>query len=120
MPLSQGALHQGHLSLAKAAMEYCDKVVLSIFVNPSQFAPHEDLNKYPRTLESDLSLLSTLRKRHLMTPDASGVDCVLVPQVEQLYPRGIPLDVSQQKGAFVEVRGLSHQMYFLSHLGKAK
>ena len=85
---------------------------MSIFVNPSQFAPHEDLAKYPRTLDRDVQLLQTLAR-----PDVegdSGVDCVIVPSVKDMYPSGITLDVSKQVGTFVEVRGKSHQMYGIS------
>jgi len=70
-----GALHQGHLSLIHRAREECDVVVVTIFVNPTQFAPEEDLDTYPRTLESDLAECST-----------AGVDLVFCPDVETLYP----------------------------------
>lgn len=85
-----------------AAKKHCDHVALTIFVNPAQFAPTEDLATYPRTLESDLEKLASL---------GEGVtSAVLVPQVEEMYPTGIDLDVSKQKGTFVEVLGLSKQL----------
>ncbi|KAI9264787.1 pantothenate synthetase [Sporodiniella umbellata] len=99
---TMGALHQGHLSLVTAAKKHCDHVALTIFVNPAQFAPTEDLATYPRTLESDLDSLASLGE--------NVASAVLVPQVEEMYPAGIPLDVSQQKGTFVEVVGLSKQL----------
>ncbi len=65
---TMGALHEGHLSLARASVSQCDATIASIFVNPTQFGPHEDLEQYPRTLERDLELL-----------DAEGVAAVFVP-----------------------------------------
>ncbi|KAJ3038027.1 hypothetical protein HDV00_001071 [Rhizophlyctis rosea] len=94
-----GALHEGHLSLARLARQNNDKVVASIFVNPAQFAPHEDLSKYPRTVEKDIEMLGS-----------AGVDAVFLPSVEEMYPAGIVLDVKDQQGTFVEVKGKSHQM----------
>ena len=97
---TMGALHQGHLSLVSAAKAACDHVALTIFVNPAQFAPNEDLATYPRTLQSDLDALA----QHF------DQATVLVPQVNEMYPSGIEPDVSKQVGAFVEVEGFSHQL----------
>jgi pantoate--beta-alanine ligase len=72
-----GALHEGHFSLIDAARARCGFVVVSIFVNPTQFGPNEDLSKYPRPLETDLA---GCRRR--------GVDVVFVPEVETMYPAG--------------------------------
>ncbi|KAJ3273263.1 pantothenate synthase [Terramyces sp. JEL0728] len=96
---TMGALHTGHTSLAELAKSNCDVAVASIFVNPAQFAPHEDLNKYPKTLESDLDLLAKV-----------NTNVVFVPSVAEMYPAGIPLQVDQQAGTFVQVLGKSHQM----------
>ncbi|CAG8687220.1 28582_t:CDS:2, partial [Dentiscutata erythropus] len=97
---TMGCLHEGHLSLMKQASKLCQAVAVSIFVNPAQFAPNEDLDKYPRTLSDDLSKLSAI----------NCVDVVFLPKVEDIYPTGIPLDVEKQLGTFVEVKGKSHQM----------
>ncbi|KAI9090473.1 hypothetical protein DFS34DRAFT_372730 [Phlyctochytrium arcticum] len=94
-----GALHEGHVSLAQIARKSCDKVVASIFVNPAQFAPTEDLSKYPRTWDSDVGKLAD-----------AGVDAIFYPSVKEMYPSGIVLDVKDQQGTFVEVKGKSHQM----------
>lgn len=72
---TMGALHAGHLSLVQAAKRDCDVVVTTIFVNPTQFGPHEDFQKYPRTLENDLDLLASV-----------GGDLVFVPAREEMYP----------------------------------
>ncbi|KAI8339021.1 Pantoate-beta-alanine ligase [Chlamydoabsidia padenii] len=99
---TMGALHQGHLALVTSAKNQCDHVALTIFVNPAQFSPTEDLSTYPRTLQNDLDQLAAL---------GPGIaSAVLVPTVHEMYPGGIELDVTKQKGAFVEVKGLSHQL----------
>jgi pantoate--beta-alanine ligase len=72
---TMGALHEGHLSLVRAAKAHCDVVAVSIFVNPLQFGPTEDFSKYPRTLERDSALLEDL-----------DVDMVFVPSVAEMYP----------------------------------
>lgn len=90
----------GHCELVKHSLEENDKTVVSIFVNPSQFAPHEDLNAYPRTLERDLLMLEK------MFPNKQ-VDVVYVPETREMYPSGIVLEVDKQKGAFVNVHGCS-------------
>src|SRR5262245_55103619 len=72
---TMGALHAGHLALVHLAQRRADRVVVSIFVNPTQFAPHEDLASYPRTWDTDLAALSRL-----------GIDVVWAPPVDVMYP----------------------------------
>jgi pantoate--beta-alanine ligase len=72
-----GALHEGHLSLVRAAKSKCDVVAVSIFVNPLQFGPSEDLAKYPRTFERDVALL-----------EREAVDILFAPAPEEMYPAG--------------------------------
>ena len=97
---TMGYLHEGHLSLVRAAAEACDHSVVSIFVNPAQFGPSEDLSRYPRDLQRDLDLLEPL-----------GVDVVWTPSVEAMYPPGFqtwveveqltrPLEGSMRPGHF--------------------
>lgn len=74
---TMGALHNGHLSLIKKAVEKCDKVVVSVFVNPIQFCPGEDLDKYPRTLEADKKLC-----------EDNGVSIVFAPTPTEMYGEG--------------------------------
>src|SRR6478672_11139611 len=74
---TMGYLHEGHLSLLRAAREECDIVVMSLFVNPTQFGPGEDLDRYPSDEERDARLASE-----------AGVDFVYAPSVAEVYPDG--------------------------------
>jgi pantoate--beta-alanine ligase len=74
---TMGALHAGHLALVRRAQRRADRVIVSIFVNPAQFAPHEDLNTYPRTFVADVAALASL-----------GTDLIWAPSVETMYPDG--------------------------------
>lgn len=80
---TMGALHQGHLSLARAARKQCDRVIVTIFVNPKQFNNPDDLDSYPRTEEDDARKL-----------ESTGVDLIYVPDPEQVYPNGFATTVS--------------------------
>jgi len=88
---TMGALHAGHASLIRAARNQCGLVVVSIFVNPTQFGPSEDYARYPRTFEADCALAK-----------AEGAGLIFAPSVEELYPAGA--------ATFVEVEGLSHRL----------
>ena len=79
---TMGALHNGHLSLIKKSVEKCDKTVVSVFVNPIQFCPGEDLDKYPRTLEADEKLCKD-----------AGVDIVFAPSPKEMYGEGHILSI---------------------------
>lgn len=72
---TMGALHQGHMALIRSARTECDRVVASIFINPKQFAPTEDLGSYPRREAADLEMLQS-----------SGTDLVFIPAVDEMYP----------------------------------
>ena len=80
---TMGALHAGHLSLVEASLAACDRTVVSIFVNPKQFAPGEDLDTYPRTWDADLAALQTV-----------GADAVFAPLPSEMYPEGHATTVS--------------------------
>jgi len=80
---TMGALHQGHLSLARAARTQCDRVIVTIFVNPKQFNDPKDLENYPRTEEEDARKLESI-----------GVDLIYVPEPDQIYPDGFATTVS--------------------------
>jgi len=88
---TMGALHIGHISLIEAAVKKCDFVVVSIFVNPTQFGPGEDLEKYPRPLEADLEICRN-----------TGVDVVFAPTTKQMYP--------QENLTWVNVEKLTEQL----------
>jgi pantoate--beta-alanine ligase len=88
---TMGALHAGHASLIRAARAASGFVVVSIFVNPTQFGPNEDYERYPRNLEADCALA-----------EAVGADVIFAPSVEELYPAGA--------ATFVEVEGLSDRL----------
>jgi pantoate--beta-alanine ligase len=97
---TMGALHEGHLSLIRVARETCDVVVLSIFVNPLQFSPSEDLDEYPRDEHRDLEKAERER-----------VDVVFLPSVEEMYPPGATVRVSA--GALGEIlEGASRPGHF--------
>jgi pantoate--beta-alanine ligase len=109
---TMGALHDGHLSLVNRSLSANDLTVISIFVNPAQFAPHEDLSTYPRTLAQDLEKLD----RMSFVVDDGGIQvtrtpsAMFLPTVAEMYPSGIVQDVHNQKGTFVEVKGYGDQM----------
>jgi pantoate--beta-alanine ligase len=95
---TMGALHEGHLSLVRSAMKEHRPVVVSIFVNPAQFGPNEDLSKYPRQIEKDTALLEAL-----------GVDYVFLPETVDIYPAGFR--------TYVNVEGLSDRLEGASRPG---
>ena len=80
---TMGFLHQGHLELLRVGKSKADKLIMTIFVNPTQFGPHEDYEKYPRDTEGDLNKASS-----------AGVDVVFMPIVEEMYPNGFQSTVT--------------------------
>jgi pantoate--beta-alanine ligase len=88
---TMGALHEGHLSLIRRAKADCSRVYASIFLNPTQFGPNEDLSKYPRTFEHDIEQLKN-----------AGVDVLFAPDAKEIYPAGFR--------SYVNVEGLSERL----------
>ena len=88
---TMGALHEGHLSLIRRARGDCSRVYASIFLNPTQFGPNEDLSKYPRTFERDVEQLTD-----------AGVDILFAPDAKEIYPAGF--------SSYVNVEGLSERL----------
>jgi pantoate--beta-alanine ligase len=116
---TMGALHEGHLSLVRAARAACDHVVATIFVNPTQFAPNEDFSKYPRTFEADCALL-----------DREGVELVFAPSPTEMYPHGATtrihvgpiadrLDGASRPGHFLGVATIVAKLFHLVAPDKA-
>ena len=95
---TMGALHEGHLSLVREARRMCDVVVVSVFVNPTQFGPNEDFQHYPRDLTKDTTLLTDL-----------NVDYIFAPSMEEIYPKGF--------STYIKVEGLSDQLEGASRPG---
>jgi pantoate--beta-alanine ligase len=95
---TMGALHEGHLSLMSQAREMCDVVIASVFVNPTQFAPHEDLTRYPRDLARDAELAFTRQ-----------VDFIFAPTPEDVYPNGFV--------TYITVEGLGERLEGASRPG---
>ncbi|POW16324.1 hypothetical protein PSTT_01530 [Puccinia striiformis] len=136
---TMGALHEGHLQLVRHSLSSQQNTIVSIFLNPAQFGPTEDLSSYPSTLESDLKQLAALDVipeslgiphdgfDGRMTTDSGAtknisdisagaqeslrkVSAVFLPTNDVLYPSGIAAEVKDQRGAFVTVHGLSEQL----------
>ncbi len=98
---TMGYLHEGHLSLVRAARQECAQVVVSIFVNPTQFGPREDLSRYPRDLPRDLALL-----------EQAGVDYVFTPAAEDVYPAGFSCYVDPTGSLVERLEGASRPGHF--------
>jgi pantoate--beta-alanine ligase len=99
--MTMGALHDGHRELVRVARARCSVVVVTVFLNPLQFAPTEDLSRYPKTLDADVALC-----------EAEGVDVVFAPDVDEVYPAGRP-QVRVQAGPLGDVlEGASRPGHF--------
>lgn len=98
---TMGALHAGHLALVRLARRRADRVVVSIFVNPAQFAPHEDFSTYPRTFETDLTALGK-----------ENADLVWAPSVEEMYPRGFATKVAPEGPALAGLEDAFRPHFF--------
>lgn len=132
---TMGALHEGHLQLVRHSLSSQKNTLVSIFLNPAQFSPTEDLASYPSTLDSDLQQLAALavtpgshpiphhgfdgraassspaqKPADLPTEPPRKVSAVFLPTNDVLYPSGIATNVEDQRGAFVTVHGLSEQL----------
>ncbi|MCG8531262.1 MAG: pantoate--beta-alanine ligase, partial [Desulfovibrionales bacterium] len=97
---TMGFLHQGHLSLMEEGLKHADTLVVSIFVNPAQFGPNEDLDTYPRSLERDLELCEKI-----------GAAAVFCPNAEDMYPKGFETYVALEKLP-LHLCGLSRPVFF--------
>ena len=122
---TMGYLHEGHLSLVRRAKAECDHVIVTIFVNPTQFGPSEDLSKYPRDLERDLNLIASLS-----TPSSASKILVWNPTAEVMYPSGYqtwveveamtqPLEGSMRPGHFRGVTTVVAKLFNATQPDKA-
>lgn len=98
---TMGALHEGHTSLVRAASDLCDKVVVSVFVNPTQFSANEDLESYPRNFEKDREIL-----------EKEGCDLVFHPSVSEMYPEGFDTYVEPRSDMTRQLCGKSRPGHF--------
>ncbi|WP_431933394.1 pantoate--beta-alanine ligase [Micromonospora sp. RP3T] len=99
--MTMGALHAGHETLLRAARERADHVLVTIFVNPLQFGPNEDFDRYPRTLDADLEICRR-----------AGVDLVFAPTVNEMYPEGQPTVRLDPGPLGADLEGLSRPGFF--------
>jgi pantoate--beta-alanine ligase len=106
---TMGALHAGHASLIEAGAKSCGRVVVSIFVNPTQFGPNEDFARYPRSFEVDCRLA-----------EAAGAHVIFAPTVEEMYPGSMGGGAGDGVGTIVEVEGLSERLDGASRPGHFK
>jgi len=81
---TMGALHAGHLSLVEESIATCQNTIVSIYLNPAQFAPSEDLNRYPKTIDTDIKKLSYFQ-----------VDCVFLPNDSEMYPKEFSTQIQE-------------------------
>ncbi len=98
---TMGALHAGHIALTQHMRAQSPRVIVSIFVNPTQFAPHEDFSKYPRTFEADVEKLT-----------AAGVDLVYAPTAEQMYPQGFATTIALNGPALADLEDRFRPTHF--------
>lgn len=97
---TMGALHDGHLSLVKKSNQVCDNTIVSIFINPTQFSPNEDLDTYPKTIKGDIELLKTL-----------NVGAIFLPTNEDIYPNGYSTFINEESLSR-ELEGKSRPSFF--------
>ena len=98
---TMGALHAGHVSLIKASQKHCKRTLVSIYINPSQFSPEEDLDSYPKTIKEDLKTLNEL-----------GVDAVFLPSDNEMYPKNKPDNFKYENSLFKKLEGKSRPHFF--------
>tara|TARA_B100002052_G_scaffold42502_1_gene34764 strand:+ start:4571 stop:5404 length:834 start_codon:yes stop_codon:yes gene_type:complete len=97
---TMGALHDGHLSLIQESNKSCEHTIVSIFVNPNQFAPNEDFDNYPRTINSDLEKLSSL-----------NIEVIFLPESQELYPESYK-NIQFKSDLFHVLEGISRPIFF--------
>lgn len=108
---TMGALHEGHLALTRSAAKENGEVIVSIYVNPTQFGVNEDLSSYPRTFDSDLAKLHGLRQELRQSPERHGdITTVFAPTSKEMYPTLPPTSEPDGHGSFVSVTPMAHHL----------
>jgi pantoate--beta-alanine ligase len=107
---TMGALHQGHISLARQAAEENTDVIISLYINPTQFGVNEDLSTYPRTWEADLAALNKLNEELSLEKGKGKVTCIWAPDTAIMYPNLPPSSEIDGQGSFVTITPLATRL----------
>lgn len=109
---TMGALHAGHLSLVEKSLTTCETTIVTIFVNPTQFAPHEDFQKYPRPQAKDQAMLESLLSSDSSMANVAKNFALFLPEVSAIYPDGFATEVAVTRGVSLLYEGAARPTHF--------